>query len=270
MVRCAPRSRSKARLTTADHLYFMKQTLETSTRMISLWLRRTLESSSLVVARRVLLVDLSTRSPANLFPLINQGHKLKRLRRRRSASDASDASGPTGDLNNIFDDDERGGDEDRYGGQELFDADEMAGFIEDDTQSESSGRHGSGSEDEDDRAARKAMKKKQRQKEKTKGRGRRAGFGAGFVEGITAEAWQEVTDVFGNGTDYAYALEDDAENQGEKELKDVRLSLYHRLRICLLTLPLSHRSSNPPRLPLACSPSRTTAFAPSTSPSACN
>lgn len=106
-------------------------------------------------------------------------------------------------INNIFDDD--------AGGNALpFDQDEMAGFIEDDTQSE-----GSGSESGRRDASR------QKQKKPQKSTSRRSGFGAGSIEGITAEAWQEVTDVFGNGKDYEYALEDEPEVQEEKALKDV-------------------------------------------------
>lgn len=94
----------------------------------------------------------------------------------------------------------------------------MAGFIEDDSQSDSSGRHGS---DSDDDRPRKHKPKKQSRGSKPKGPGR-SGFGASMVEGITAEAWQEVTDVFGNGTEYADALQDDADGMEDKALRDVR------------------------------------------------
>ncbi|GAA5895333.1 hypothetical protein JCM5296_002378 [Sporobolomyces johnsonii] len=43
----------------------------------------------------------------------------------------------------------------------------------------------------------------------------------GRVEGITAEAWQEVEEVFGNGQDYAWAMEDDEDDKEDKELKDI-------------------------------------------------
>lgn len=44
----------------------------------------------------------------------------------------------------------------------------------------------------------------------------------GRVEGMTAEAWGEVAEVFGNGQDYAWAMEiDDEEDDKPKELKDV-------------------------------------------------
>jgi len=99
----------------------------------------------------------------------------------------------------------------------------MAGFIEDDSQSDSDGERARESEDDDERRARRRREKKAR-----KGKGaRRAGFGSSMVEGIGQEAWQEVTDVFGNGQDYAYALEEDEVVEEEKELKDVS---GHRLR----------------------------------------
>lgn len=99
----------------------------------------------------------------------------------------------------------------------------MAGFIEDDTQSDSSGRHGSdGSEDEDDRTARRNKKKQDKKKQKAKPRtARRSGFSAGMVDGISAETWNDVTDVFGNGQDYSFALEEQEDMHEDKELKDV-------------------------------------------------
>ncbi|KAI5481871.1 transcription elongation factor SPT6 [Pseudohyphozyma bogoriensis] len=138
----------------------------------------------------------------------SSGHKLKRLRRRRSASEGSDRSDEEQGLNNIFDDDQP------IEGNELFDADEMAGFIEDDTASES-GR-GSGSEDEDGERRRKSKKK---QAKKTPSR--RAGLGAGRIEGFTSEMWQEVQEVFGNGLDYEHAMNIDEDEDNDKQLKDV-------------------------------------------------
>ncbi|KAK4053287.1 Transcription elongation factor spt6 [Microbotryomycetes sp. JL221] len=144
--------------------------------------------------------------------LTHKKPKLKRLRRRKSVeqsdSERSDRSARQG-LNRIFSEDEDEGD----GGLNDFE-DEMAGFIEDDTQSES----GAGSdEDEEARAARRAQRKRERKK------GRRAGLGGAPIEGISQEDWQEVTDVFGNGQDYAFALEsdDEAEKDNHKELKDI-------------------------------------------------
>ncbi|GAA5879533.1 hypothetical protein JCM1840_003438 [Sporobolomyces johnsonii] len=138
--------------------------------------------------------------------------KLKRLRRRRSASASSAGSPPPGGLNDIFNDDEG----DVQGVENLFDADEMAGFIEDD--SDESARSGASDEDSDDRAARRKRKDKKRKERKAGGR---KGFGMGMVEGITAEAWQEVAEVFGNGQDYAWAMEDDEDAKEDKELKDI-------------------------------------------------
>ncbi|KAL8281073.1 hypothetical protein RQP46_006431 [Phenoliferia psychrophenolica] len=146
------------------------------------------------------------------------GHKLKRLRRRRSAS-GSDASGSEGgrQLADIFDDDDRPAADQNN----LFDGDEMDGFIEDDdSQSDSDGRHGSDSDGER-RASRRKEKKKQAALRAKKPKGpSRSGFGAGMA-GITAEAWQEVTDVFGDGTEYAYAMELDDISNEEKALKDI-------------------------------------------------
>lgn len=93
----------------------------------------------------------------------------------------------------------------------------MAGFIEDDSQSDSSGRHGS-SEDEEERQQRRRLKKTKAPKKAV----RRSVFGAGIVEGITGEAWSEVTEVFGNGQDYGFALDDEVEDKEEKGLKDAR------------------------------------------------
>lgn len=101
----------------------------------------------------------------------------------------------------------------------------MAGFIEDDSD-DSEGRHGSDSED--DRAARKRDKKQKKRQGKSHAP-RRSGFGASMVEGITQEAWQEVTEVFGNGYDYSYALDDEPEAGEEKALKDVRSRLWYPL-----------------------------------------
>lgn len=129
---------------------------------------------------------------------------MKRLRRRRSASAASNESGV--DLDQIFDDD--------MGEQGGFDqGDEMAGFIEDDEESDGSGSDAGA-------RRRKAERRKEKQKAK-KATTARGGFGAGMGENLTAEAWQEVTDIFGNGKDYEEAMEEEIEAADEKELKDV-------------------------------------------------
>ncbi|KAM0787286.1 hypothetical protein ACM66B_006519 [Microbotryomycetes sp. NB124-2] len=153
--------------------------------------------------------DLALLEENTGLKLTHKKPKLKRLRRRKSVegsdSERSDRSGQG--LNRIFSEDEDGLND------PLNDfADEMAGFIEDDTQSES----GAGSdEDEDERAARRARKRRERRK------GRRAGLAGAPIEGISQEDWQEVTDVFGNGQDYAFALESDDEPEKDKELKDI-------------------------------------------------
>ncbi|KAK4048952.1 Transcription elongation factor spt6 [Microbotryomycetes sp. JL201] len=139
--------------------------------------------------------------------LTHKKPKLKRLRRRKSVGSDSDRSDRSGQgLNRIFSEDEDNDVINEF-------ADEMAGFIEDDTQSES----GAGSdEDDEERAARRARRQKERK------RGRRAGLAGAPIEGISQEDWQEVTDVFGNGQDYAFALEsDDEPDKDNKELKDI-------------------------------------------------
>ncbi|GAA5941848.1 hypothetical protein JCM1841_005666, partial [Sporobolomyces salmonicolor] len=111
--------------------------------------------------------------------------------RRRSASAGSAAPGG---LNDIFNTDEG------------------------DNESNESATSGASDEDRDDRAARRKRKDKKRKERKAGGR---KGFDMGMVEGITAEAWQEVAEVFGNGQDYAWAMEDDEDNKEDKELKDI-------------------------------------------------
>ncbi|CEQ42697.1 SPOSA6832_04539 [Sporobolomyces salmonicolor] len=85
-------------------------------------------------------------------------------------------------------------------------------------ESNESATSGASDEDRDDRAARRKRKDKKRKERKAGGR---KGFDMGMVEGITAEAWQEVAEVFGNGQDYAWAMEDDEDNKEDKELKDI-------------------------------------------------
>ena len=139
------------------------------------------------------------------------------MRRRRSVSADSGSPSNSRDLVNIFDD-EGEGEGDAGGVENLFDADEMAGFIEDDTDDDSA--RGS-DEDSDEGARRRRRKEKQKKRDQRKAGGRK-GFGMGSVEGITAEAWQEVAEVFGTGQDYAWAMEEDEETQPkEKNLKDV-------------------------------------------------
>ncbi|GAA5929376.1 chromatin-remodeling histone chaperone SPT6 [Sporobolomyces koalae] len=142
-------------------------------------------------------------------------NKLRRLRRRRSVSaDSGGSPSNQRDLVNIFNDDEG----DAAGVENLFDADEMAGFIEDDT--DESGR---GSDEDSDEGERRRRRKEKQKKRDSRKQGGRKGFGMGSVEGITAEAWQEVAEVFGTGQDYAWAMEEDEEDSTKKEknLKDI-------------------------------------------------
>lgn len=87
----------------------------------------------------------------------------------------------------------------------------MDDFIEDNDSGEDR------SDDDESRAA--ATKRARAAKKKDRGLG---GFNLGMMEGLTPEMWNEVTEVFGNGADYAWALEEDAEDKPERGLKDVR------------------------------------------------
>ncbi|BGP40634.1 Transcription elongation factor spt6 [Rhodotorula kratochvilovae] len=155
-----------------------------------------------------------------------KGNKLRRLRRARSASGSDGGSpargGRSGDLQDIFaDDDERAGGDDDGGIEGLFDADEMAGFIEDDTDES---RSEAGDSDEDDEARRQRRRDKKAKQKADRKKRRGAGLGMmGRIDGITQEARQEVAEVFGNGQDFAWAMEDDDEEDkdGKKELKDI-------------------------------------------------
>ncbi|GAA5884415.1 hypothetical protein JCM3774_006395, partial [Rhodotorula dairenensis] len=162
--------------------------------------------------------------------------KLRRLRRHRSVGsdnddEAGSPSGRGGNLNDIFADDDAAADQ----VENLFDADEMAGFIEDDTD-EDDLRSQAGDSDEDrggdDARERKSRKQKERERRKAErgaaaaGGKRKRGFGGGLgggrLEGVSIEAWQEVAEVFGNGQEYAWAMEDEDDDEPKpKDLKDL-------------------------------------------------
>ena len=98
----------------------------------------------------------------------------------------------------------------------------------------------------EDRRARQQKQKARLQGAKQRGAGRKAGFGAaaamaassGSLTGINREAWEEISEIFGNGDDFAWAMEEEddptmtglgaADAAGKKEptLRDVRLSVY--------------------------------------------
>lgn len=100
----------------------------------------------------------------------------------------------------------------------------MDGFIEDDESDSSGGRQGSDAESEGERRVRKAKEKKMKRLAAPKRKAQRGGFGAGYLEGMSQAVQDEVAEVFGNGNDYAFALEMDDEQVGDKELKDVSFS----------------------------------------------
>lgn len=143
---------------------------------------------------------------------------MKRLRRHRSNSAGSDASETSvRGLRDIFADEGLGGAD----AAEPYDGDEMDGFIEDDESDSSGGRQGSDAESEGERRVRKAKEKKKKRLAAPKRKAQRGGFGAGYLQGMSQEMQDEVAEVFGNGMDYAFALEMDDEQVVEKELKDV-------------------------------------------------
>ncbi|PWN93854.1 hypothetical protein FA10DRAFT_299195 [Acaromyces ingoldii] len=174
--------------------------------------------------------------------------RLKRLRRESASPDGQDAEQAAKkprDLEHMFDDDD---DEDEIPARRRRDAiddddedmpsaaqvlqaasarrgrrdeipafeDEMEDFIDDDESDEM---------DEDlsegEREQRKEEKRKQKQAEKEARRARRAGFGSIDPNraGIDAESWAELNDVFGDGTEYEFALHKDDE-EGEEALDE--------------------------------------------------
>lgn len=175
--------------------------------------------------------------------------RLKRLRRESATPEGQDVEQATKkprDLEHMFDDDDEeeeiparrrrdvidDDDEDmpsaaqvlqaasaRRGRREEIPAtfeDEMEDFIDDDESDEM---------DEDlsegEREQRKEEKRQQKQAEKEARRARRAGFGSIDPNraGIDAESWAELNDVFGDGTEYAFALHKD-EGEGEEALDE--------------------------------------------------
>lgn len=123
----------------------------------------------------------------------------------------------------------------------------MAGFIEDDSDDDAEARSQAGDSDEDRDDARERRNRKQKERERRKAEGaakrRRGGLGGGRLEGVSVEAWQEVAEVFGNGQEYAWAMEDEDEDEPKpKDLKDVRCSVLLLLGSRRLTL-----SKPPPR-----------------------
>ena len=117
-------------------------------------------------------------------------------------------------ITNIFDDDDNAAGVDasvlRAAGHALYDdEDDMDDFIE-----------------EDPLTAEEAAMKRERDRIRQE-RLKRAGKGTRMGAGVSKEVWEEIQDIFGNGTDYAWALEYDP-NEGDKPeptLRDVRLSL---------------------------------------------
>ena len=160
-------------------------------------------------------------------------HGLSRLRRGRASASASpppvtkvrhpelsedDSNAESADVTKIFDDTGRGA---RGGPDDIDLDDEDDGFIDDD-------------DDEDlDREMGEEEREERRREKRRDERQRRRAMGARpELAGIDAAAWDEVWDVFGLGTEYDWALDNDedlSDHEREKELKyqDVRLTPLH-------------------------------------------
>ncbi|EJD52929.1 hypothetical protein AURDEDRAFT_110772 [Auricularia subglabra TFB-10046 SS5] len=138
--------------------------------------------------------------------------RLTRLRRGRSQSppakqpkrkDRADATNDA--VSHIWDDDDNVMDQD-----DDVEDDDMGGFIDDDDEDEETGLG------EEERRARQEEKRKQLKARRNKG---------SDMIGIDRGAWDEITEVFGDGDDYDWALEGDEENVAEFEQnkEDLRL-----------------------------------------------
>lgn len=175
--------------------------------------------------------------------------RLKRFRRASASPDGREgAPKKQKDLQNIFDDDEeepiaprRSGyyedEEDEEdglpsAGQALRAAadrknrkeaqpavafvDEMEDFIDDDE---------SDMEEDLSEGEREARREEKRQQRKADSEARRAKRGGGGFDpgraGIDAEAWAELNDVFGDGSEYAFALKLDDDDDDEREEGDL-------------------------------------------------
>lgn len=130
------------------------------------------------------------------------GAGARKLRRLREGSFAG--SDDLDNMANMFADEDAGG-------ADLGDEDDLDDFIADE-------------DDEDDAAARAERRERARQKG-AKGKKKFKG-----LAGIDREAWEEISDIFGTGDEYAWAMElDPTEEEVAKEpqLTDVRALLHH-------------------------------------------
>lgn len=130
-----------------------------------------------------------------------------------SAADLSDTDSEPPDINAIFDDARRGArnalDVDD------IDIDDMDAFIDDDDDDDA------GEMGEEERAQRRAEKRR------SEAQRRKALDARPELAGIDPSAWDEIYDVFGNGDEYDWALDDDDDpsdtelNQKEMRYQDV-------------------------------------------------
>ncbi|KIJ44055.1 hypothetical protein M422DRAFT_60198 [Sphaerobolus stellatus SS14] len=130
--------------------------------------------------------------------------KLTRLRRGRDEESLPDEeeNEPAKDLDDQFSDDDDLGDHRKtsaniWDEREQYDDDELSDFIEDDLDAEAGVTLG----EEEREARRKARLEEKKALQKALSRP--------DMVGIDANAWDEIFEVFGDGTDYDWALEDD-------------------------------------------------------------
>jgi transcription elongation factor SPT6 len=173
-------------------------------------------------------------------------NKLTRLRRGRASPSASPAVPTQRPLLPELSDDENENDlahmfDDRVGDdQDLddLDLDEDAGFIDDDDEDEDQEMG------EEEREARRRQKIKE-VRERRRQQGTRPEF-----SGMDQTTWDEIYDVFGDGTDYAWALDDedvveeDMPAKPEMRYEDVCV---HCHSVALVSPTISHRFSSHPR-----------------------
>lgn len=141
--------------------------------------------------------------------------KLRRLREGSEGSDDLDTN-----MEHMFDDEDqqRGARKAQLGEDEEDEEDDIDDFIDDDDGAQAGVAAEDGFDDEDDRRTSKA---KRMQDKQAKGKAKRKFRG---LKGIDRDAWEEISELFGTGEEYAWAMElDPAEDHMNREasLKDI-------------------------------------------------
>lgn len=133
------------------------------------------------------------------------------IERRVRIADLSDSDSDPPDINAIFDDarrrDARRGDPlDDFDMDNDIDMDDMDAFIDDDEDDEAAEMG------EEERAQRRAEKRRNQAQR------RKAMDARPELAGIDPNAWDEIYDVFGNGDEYDWALDEDEDAASDTEL----------------------------------------------------